>query len=117
MGGLGCDIFVLYEVDGEVRIFDFNFGQDWLDLSFFVGLCNSGQLGFIIILIGVILIYQDMVICLILFVGGGFEIDDVFWDGFYVVDCVDLGDVIFDGVIFGSGNVDVLSGISLVDEI
>ena len=116
-GGSGRDIFVLHEVDGEVRVSDFNSEQDRLDLSLFAGLRNSGQLGFTTTSTGAILTYQDTVIRLTSATGGGLEIDDVFWDGFHAVDRVDLGDVTSDGVIYGSGNADALSGTSLADEI
>jgi Ca2+-binding RTX toxin-like protein len=116
-GGAGSDLFVFHQVDGQVRVTDFTSGEDRLDLSFFSGLRNSGQLGFTSTSTGAILSYQDTTLRLESNLGGALDLDDVFWGGYHAVDRGALGDVSSDGVVYGSGEADVLTGSASADEI
>lgn len=117
IGGAGADVFVFHQIDGRVTVSDFEAGSDRLDLSLIPDLRNPQQLTHRATLFGAVLRYQDSELRLYSTAGLPLAIADLWADEFHWLDKSGLGDVSADGVIYGGGGSDTLSGTALDDEI
>ncbi len=116
-GGAGADIFVLRPAGDPLVIEDFEPGQDQIDMSYFPGLRNPGQLQVQTLPDGIQLQWGDTEITLHSADGTPLTLQDLWPNGFAVPDRVQLGETLPAGTYYGTSGADVLNGTVKHDQI